>query len=242
MVAVSQLEETESAAVPPPPPTTSDALSQPSPPTLQHQMIVLALVAAGTQVLVESHVSEEHARFLTAAETILGRIPEGNSKMTFSFESWLFHYIAENDLVYLALAEAESGRRIPFTFLLELQRHFLEAFPEPPTQGTTPSFQPTLQTLLANFNDPSKDAVSNARSELAETKNIMSQNIEAIMSRGERIDLLMDRTDHLHSESLAFRKRAVGLRRQMWWKNAKVVGLAGFCVVLLLVILFGAFR
>ncbi|CAD6891558.1 unnamed protein product [Tilletia controversa] len=204
-------------------------------------MIVLALVSAGTQVLVESHVAEEHARFLTAAETILGRIPDGNSKMTFSFESWLFHYIAENGLVYLALAESESGRRIPFTFLLELQRHFLESFPSPPPTAPE-SFLPTLQTLMGNFNDPAKDAVSNARTELAETKNIMSQNIEAIMSRGERIDLLMDRTDHLHTESLAFRKRAVGLRRQMWWKNAKVVALAGFCVVLLLVILFGAFR
>ncbi|KAL9934679.1 hypothetical protein V8E36_006454 [Tilletia maclaganii] len=211
-------------------------------------MIVLALVAARTQVLVETHLEEEHAKFLTVAETILGRIPEGNSKMTFSFEAGLFHYIAENGLVYLALAEAESGRRIPFTFLLELQRTFLEAFPslesDPSQHVTSPtaSFQPRLRSLLQTFNDPSKDAVSNARSELAETKNIMSQNIEAIMSRGERIDQLMNRTDHLHSESLAFRKRAVGLRRQMWWKNAKVVGLAGFCVILLLVILFGAFN
>ncbi|KAK0524735.1 hypothetical protein OC835_003843 [Tilletia horrida] len=183
-------------------------------------MIVLALVSAGTQVLVESHIDEEHARFLNAAETILGRIPEGNTKMTFSFESWLFHYIAEDGFVYLALAESDSGRRIPFTFLLELQRTFLETFPDlsAPSYPQTASFQPSLRALLDRFNDPSKDAVSNARSELAETKNIMSQNIEAVLNRGERIELLMDRTDHLHSESLAFRKRAVGLRRQMWWK------------------------
>ncbi|KAK0546661.1 hypothetical protein OC846_005168 [Tilletia horrida] len=210
-------------------------------------MIVLALIAAGTQVLLEAHVDEEYTRFLSAAETILGRIPEGNSKMTFSFESWLFHYIAENGFVYLALAESDSGRRVPFTFLLEVQRTFTESFPdllassESANSKQVDAYAPHLRSLLTSFNDPSRDAVSNAKSELAETKNIMSQNIEAIMSRGERIELLMDRTDHLHSESLAFRKRAVGLRRQMWWKNAKVVGLAGFCVILLLVILYSAF-
>jgi vesicle-associated membrane protein 7 len=59
----------------------------------------------------------------------------------------------------------------------------------------------------------------------------MTQNIEEILHRGERIELLMDRTGEAANQSLAFRRRAKGLRRQMWWKNVKVMALAGFCGV-----------
>lgn len=59
----------------------------------------------------------------------------------------------------------------------------------------------------------------------------MTQNVEQILNRGERLDLLMSRTDQAANQSLAFRKRAVGLRRQMWYKNVKVMAMAGFCLL-----------
>lgn len=62
-------------------------------------------------------------------------------------------------------------------------------------------------------------------------KNIITQNVEQILNRGEQIDLLMDRTDNAAHQSLAFRRRAVGLRRTMWWKNARVMALLGFCAI-----------
>lgn len=70
----------------------------------------------------------------------------------------------------------------------------------------------------------------------------MTQNVEQILSRGERIELLMDRTDNAANQSMAFRRRAVGLRRQMWWKNVKVLSLAGFSAVVFLVFLYGVFH
>lgn len=63
---------------------------------------------------------------------------------------------------------------------------------------------------------------------------MITQNVEQILSRGEQIELLMDRTDSAAHQSLAFRRRAVGLRRQMWWRNTRVLAIAAFCVILLL--------
>ena len=37
-----------------------------------------------------------------------------------------------------------------------------------------------------------------------EVKNIMSDNIEQVLSRGEKLDLLVDKTDNLMSEVCAF--------------------------------------
>lgn len=88
----------------------------------------------------------------------------------------------------------------------------------------------TLVALVRDFNErPDSDPVRQAQAELAGVKDIMTQNVEQILSRGERIQLLVDRTDNAAHQSQAFRRRAVGIRRQMWWKNAKVLALSGFC-------------
>jgi vesicle-associated membrane protein 7 len=56
----------------------------------------------------------------------------------------------------------------------------------------------------------------------------MVQNVEQILSRGERIELLVDKTDVMAGQATAFRRGARAVRRQMWWKNKQVMGLSVF--------------
>ncbi|PWN34960.1 snare-like protein [Meira miltonrushii] len=198
-------------------------------------MIVLALVASGSTILSETH-DEAHARFLTAAETVLTRIPPNATRLSYSYENWLFHYVQEDGIVYLCTADGEMGRRLPFAFLSEVQKKFTSTFDatllEDPQPADFASFTSTLSSTLNRFNtQPQSDPVKAAQAELAGVKDIMTQNVEQILNRGERLDLLMNRTDQAANQSMAFRRRAVGLRRQMWYKNAKVAGMAVFCVV-----------
>ena len=44
-----------------------------------------------------------------------------------------------------------------------------------------------------------------------------TQNIEQVLERGERIDLLVDKTDRLGGSARDFRVRSRGLRRRMWY-------------------------
>lgn len=60
----------------------------------------------------------------------------------------------------------------------------------------------------------------------------MVQNIDSILQRGERLDLLVDKTDTLAGQAYAFRRGARAVRRQQWWKNTKITVLTGVvCVV-----------
>ncbi|CBQ67686.1 related to vesicle-associated membrane protein 7 [Sporisorium reilianum SRZ2] len=210
-------------------------------------MIVLALVAKGSHILAETH-DAAHDRFLPAAQTILSRIPPNSSKLSYAFEDWLFHYVSHDGMVYMAVADADTGRRMPFAFLAHVQKKFLSTYELPTTEDTTTTdYSPlstTLSTLIQQFNtDPQAvDPIAQAKTELAGVKHIMTQNVEQILSRGERIELLMDRTDNAASQSMAFRRRAVGLRRQMWWKNAKVMALAGFSGLVGLLLVWGVFH
>ncbi|WFD01044.1 hypothetical protein MYAM1_003804 [Malassezia yamatoensis] len=194
-------------------------------------MIVLALVAQESRVIASSY-DPDYAQFLDAAEAILQKIqPENAERLSYAYESWLFHYIAHDQLVYLAVADADQGRRIPFAFLSEVEKECsAKSTPTP-----SAAFQPKLDALRAQFNQaPESDPIRRAQAELGSVKDVITQNVEQILSRGEQIELLVDRTDSAAHQSLAFRRRAVGLRRQMWWRNTRVMLIAGICTVLLL--------
>ena len=109
------------------------------------------------------------------------------------------------------VAQSELGRRIPFAFLLELKKKFLAQYsPDDtdyqslPAYGTA-AFNSTLKSMLQQYNiAPPNDSLANAKKEIDSVKDIMTENIERVLERGERIDLLVDKTDRLGGSARDF--------------------------------------
>lgn len=53
-----------------------------------------------------------------------------------------------------------------------------------------------------------------------------------VLDRGERLELLVSKTESLSHSSFAFKRQARGLRNQMWWKNVKLTASIGLLVLL----------
>jgi vesicle-associated membrane protein 7 len=154
-------------------------------------------------------------------------------------------------VVYLVMADDSIGRRIPFAFLSQV----MELIPTSVATGSSSSsssgpahhslqldYESKLQSLLDEFNqDPtraSNDALTNAQNELNQVKDIMVHNVEQILSRGERIELLVDKTDNFAQQAVAFRRGARAQRRRMWWRNQRILWLSllvGLIVLYLIV-------
>jgi vesicle-associated membrane protein 7 len=84
-----------------------------------------------------------------------------------------------------------------------------------------------IANLMNTYNTaPPVDEIARAQTELNQVKDIMVQNVEQILSRGERIELLVDKTDVMAGQATAFRRGARSVRRQMWWRNKKILGLS----------------
>merc|ERR1711871_925646 len=84
-------------------------------------------------------------------------------------------------------------------------------------------------------NDPSADTLHKVRGQIDEVKDVMVQNIEKLIERGEKIEILVDKTKNLNEQALEFNKRSRQVKNVMWWKNCKVMTLL---VVIILMILF----
>ena len=77
------------------------------------------------------------------------------------------------------------------------------------------------------------------QSQIDDTVGVMRDNINSVAQRGERLDVLQDKTDNLAQSAQGFRRGANRVRKQMWWKDMKmrVCLIVGIIILLLIIIL-----
>ncbi|KAL3420032.1 synaptobrevin [Phlyctema vagabunda] len=222
--------------------------------------LLYCCIAHNTTILAE-HTSPSASHTSSLASLVLPKINHATAqKLTYTHNSNFIHYIADapaeyspsaasaGGLTYLVVADNTLGRRIPFGFLFEIKKRFLEKWDPETTDFASMqsygagSFNGELKKLMVDYGTTKsgkEDAISNVQGEIDNVKGIMSQNIESLLERGERIDLLVDKTDRLGGSAQEFRIRSRGLRRRMWWKNVKLMALLTIVIIFLVYLFVG---
>ncbi|KAJ2503467.1 hypothetical protein GGH96_000257 [Coemansia sp. RSA 1972] len=201
--------------------------------------IIYALVARGPVVLAEHSTTPTNFQQVTHA--ILSKIPPNDSKLTYVYDRFLFHYIRSNNTVYLCIADDKFGRRIPFAFLQDTIERFVAAFTEAEISEAPPlglnSFARTLARQMDYFSRTPQDSIQSVRGEISQVKDVMVQNIERVLERNDRIEILIDKSNSLNNAAFAFRKRSTALKRKYWWRNQKLVALVVFAALVFVYLL-----
>lgn len=71
-----------------------------------------------------------------------------------------------------------------------------------------------------------------------EVSNIMKDNIEKIMERGERLEDLEEKSDSLATNADQFWSTAKKMQSRMWWRNMRVKVLLVLVILAILLIIF----
>ncbi|EME41109.1 hypothetical protein DOTSEDRAFT_56133 [Dothistroma septosporum NZE10] len=225
--------------------------------------LLYSCIAYHNTVLAE-HTTAAASKTSNVASIVLPKISHDSpQKLTFTDKNndTFIHYIADaspsssnpdslsaDGLTYLVVARADLGRRVPFGYLVEIKKRFLKEFdPERTNFSSLPSygaaaFNATLKEIMVHYGTTKAgqdDAFKNVQSEIDNVRGIMTENIERVLERGERIDLLVDKTDKLGGSAADFRVRSRGLRRKMWWKNVRLMVLLAVVIVFLVYLFIG---
>lgn len=56
-----------------------------------------------------------------------------------------------------------------------------------------------------------------------QVRNVMIENIDKVLERGDRLELLVDKTANIQNKAFRFRKQTRQFRNSMWWRNCKLV-------------------
>lgn len=207
--------------------------------------LLYSCVAYHDTVLTE-HTSTPGSAKLAAV--ILPKIShETSQKLIYTHNDNFIYYIADAapsssdpdslaaaGLTYLVVAKADLGRRVPFGFLVEVKKRFLKeydarttGFASLPPYGAA-AFNAELKQLMVNYGTTKAgqdDAFANVQRDIDNVRGIMTENIERVLERGERIDLLVDKTDRLGGEfCFVFLPLSVGgFKFRGWDADADVV-------------------
>ncbi|KYQ90809.1 synaptobrevin domain-containing protein [Tieghemostelium lacteum] len=203
--------------------------------------IIYSLVARGSSVLAE--FTNTTGNFTTITRRILDIIPPNDTKMSYVYEKYIFHYLVDETLTYLCMADEEFGRRLPFAFLEDVKNRFKSIYGDKGktalAYGMNADFSRTLENLMDYYsNNAGADKLSKTRAEVDEVKNILVSDIAPqLLKRGEKIEILVGRTEQLNQQSFKFKKQSQQLKCAMWWKNVKMMLIIAFVVAIILFII-----
>ncbi|XP_073999957.1 vesicle-associated membrane protein 7 [Rhodnius prolixus] len=203
--------------------------------------ILYSVVARGTVVLASYATCP--GNFFEVTQQILAKIAPEDGKLTLSHNSYLFHYISENGIIYLCITDDVFERARAFMFLSDVKKKFTSMFGMRANTAIAYAmnneFSPVLRSKIKIFTETKDfDSIAKVNSELDELKNIMVRNIDDIASRGENLKLLYEKSENLTATSVSFRTQSRNLQRSLFWKNVKLyVIIASVSIIVLYMIL-----
>ncbi|ELR21002.1 RSNARE, VAMP71-family [Acanthamoeba castellanii str. Neff] len=171
--------------------------------------IIYSLVARGSTVLAEHAAAT--GNFITVSRLILDKIADtSGGKMSYTYDRHYFHYAASEGVIYLNTYKTAM------------------AF------GMNEEFSRVLQRQMEYFSyDPSVDKISLVQKKVDETKKVMVENIERVLDRGEKIELLVTRTEQLQDQSYRFSTESRRLKWSMCRDNYKLWAILVIVVIII---------
>ncbi|KAK9717141.1 hypothetical protein K7432_006416, partial [Basidiobolus ranarum] len=142
--------------------------------------LIYGLVARGSVILAEH--ANSSGNFTSVTQHILEKIPPNNSKLTYVYDRYLFHYVCQDGIVYMCMADDSFGRRVPFAFLEDMKSRFLSSYSvdrakTAPAYGMN-EFSRTIAKQMEFFShNPNAYKVSQVLREIEQLKDVMVQNI-----------------------------------------------------------------
>eukprot|EP00262_Sarcandra_glabra_P018369 TRINITY_DN655_c0_g1_i2.p1 TRINITY_DN655_c0_g1~~TRINITY_DN655_c0_g1_i2.p1 ORF type:complete len:243 (-),score=38.11 TRINITY_DN655_c0_g1_i2:233-961(-) len=233
---------------------------------MDQREFIYSFVARGTVVLAE-HTSFS-GNVSTIAVQCLQKLPSNSNKFTYSCDGHTFNFLVEDGFVFLVVADETVGRSVPFVFLERVKDDFKKRYVANVSSGSPQlladddddddddddlfedrfsiaynldrEFGPRLKEHMQYCtNHPEEmSKLSKLKTQITEVKGIMMDNIEKVLDRGEKIELLVDKTDTLRFQASDFQNQGRQLRRKMWQRSLRLKFTMAGAVVALIFILW----
>ncbi|XP_067941717.1 vesicle-associated membrane protein 7-like [Watersipora subatra] len=205
--------------------------------------VLYCSVSRGPTILCSSQ-RDTGGNFDAAAESMLQNIKTStNSHTSYNgSEHYLFHVLVQGGIVYLCATSTDYRKSRAFDFLNEILQKF--------TGGSLiarsgyanymelqQDFSNVLAMKMSQFSKPDTDNIARLRAQVDDVKGVMTENIEKVMERGEKLDDLIDKTTDLEVSANTFRRTTRAVARKYWWQNMKMKIIIAVVIIVILVVI-----
>lgn len=164
------------------------------------------------------------------AKKVLQNIPkDNNSRRSFTHQKLCYNVQSDaQGTVFMCVTEESFSRVTAFNFLEAVKKTC------GPLKNALPAMFTQLKKETEFYSDPKNDKINKIKTEISQVKDVMIDNIEKLLERGDKIDNLIVKTEGLEKQSTQFKSNATTLKNKMFLK--KILMYVAIAVVILLVI------
>jgi vesicle-associated membrane protein 7 len=199
----------------------------------------VCIARADSTILCEYSVKPNPEILQTVRQQVLPKT-QTQAKVTFEAQQRKYHVLRSTNggVVFVAVGDATYATRLAYSLLEKVSGSFLQCFREASQQtpANCSSFSRNLRTEVEFYNGPQADKLKKLQSDIDGVKDVMLQNLDVVIQRGDKIDNLVEKSGNLAAESDTFFTQSHTLKNKMWWKNVRLV-LAIVAVVLLIILI-----
>lgn len=165
--------------------------------------IIHAVIARGKDTTLVEYTTAS-GTFPQIARELLKAIDQETKQYIPYNDKFVFHYINENDFTYMCLTDAHFSKKNSFGFLVELQERFVNTFSYDQRMGAinyslNNAFAETVKKLMNQYNsDLEDDKLVKLKNTLTDLKNVAAANIDNLIQRSNRIELLVRTTSSMN--------------------------------------------
>ncbi|XP_061350889.1 vesicle-associated membrane protein 711-like [Gastrolobium bilobum] len=208
--------------------------------------ILYGMVARGLVVLAEFSATQSNASVV--AKQILSKMNQGtnnnnDTNISYSHDRYVFHVKRTDGLTVLCMADDAFGRMIPYAFLEDIHNKFVKTYARAilsaPAYAMNDEFSRVLSQQMDYYsNDPNADRLNRLKGEMTQVRTVMIDNIEKVLERGGRLELLVEKTSAMNSNSIRFKRQSRRYKNNLWWSNVRLtVALIIFFAILIYILL-----
>lgn len=191
--------------------------------------LLYSLVSRGVDVLAEFTEAGLQGNFASITRVLLKKIPKEDGKCSYVYDEYVFHYLVSGGVTYLCMCDKELARLIAFRFLTAIQSEFIRLYATRWSTARAYDFNADFSRVLErsmrdHASMTSKDErISKIQDQLTEVKDVMTRNIDKVLERGEKIEILVDKSHQMEQHAFKFHRKAVKLKRKFccrsikWW-------------------------
>jgi len=201
--------------------------------------IIYSVVARDSVVLTE--FTKTGGNFVAVTRDLLAKTEKVNCQKSYVYnDEYKFNYEVKDGITYLALCEKDFKQRTSFNFISDIKERFVATYGDRAQTAIAfamnDDFGRVLKQRMEHYNSET-DELSKVQSQIDGVKEVMAQNIEKIINRGDKIEMLVQKSEGLNDSALEFQKTSKKLKNHMWWKNIKMMLIIAAVVFIIILIL-----
>ncbi|KAK8790368.1 hypothetical protein WA171_001894 [Blastocystis sp. BT1] len=166
-------------------------------------IIYTTIARQGTVLVEEVNRSPQFVHsgnFMQVTHILLPKLPTEGSHTYHYDKSFDISVMNKNHIMYIAVSHRAVPLRTVFSYLNAVSEEFIAIYGEniysqQPFCFT--AFASSLNVLMNRYNNSSPDRAGKVMVQMDEIKDVMTSNIDKILQRGERLELVIDRTADL---------------------------------------------